>query len=129
LDIPGSVLVPLDNKPVQIASMILKVINPLAWVLSPIDRKFLTPWARTALAPLTAIVADLPSSEDRDKDARAWRQVLSYAPAKITTVITRMIIADLAARCGIGRLWPCFLRSASGVGALATPVLSRMKTL
>lgn len=102
LDIPGSVLVPLDNKPVQVASKILKVINPLAWVLSPIDKKFLTPWARKALAPLTAIAADLPSSDDRDKDARAWREVLSYAPAKITTVITRMIIADLAVDFAFG---------------------------
>jgi hypothetical protein len=102
LDIPGSVLVPLDNKPVQVASKILKIINPLAWVLSPLDRKLLTPWARKALAPLTAIAADLPSSQDRDKDARAWRQVLSYAPAKIATVITRMIIADLAVDFAFG---------------------------
>lgn len=96
LDIPGSVLVPLDNSPMRALAKFIGVVNPVSWVMRPIDRKVITPLARKALAPLTAIAADLPRSSNRNKDARAWRQVLSFAPAKITSVVVRMLIVDIA---------------------------------
>jgi len=96
LDVPGSILVPLDNPPMRGLTKLIGWVNPVSWVMRPIDRKIITPLARKALAPLMTIAADLPSSSDRNKDARAWRRVLSFAPAKIAAVIIRILIVDIA---------------------------------
>lgn len=102
LDVPGSFLVPLDNAFMRGIGKVMGAINPVSWVLKWADRQFeITSKVREALQPLAGIAAGLPASNDRNKDARAWRQVLTYAPTQLATVIVRMIISDVALDIGI----------------------------
>src|ERR1700677_3707081 len=113
LDVPGSILVPLDNSPMRALAKFIFIINPVSWVMRPIDRRIITPLARKAIAPLMALVADLPQSSDRNKDARAWREVLSFAPAKITSVAIRILIVDVAGDIYFGDTAPADATDAS----------------
>lgn len=97
LDVPGSFLVLLDNSLMRGVGKVMGFINPVSRALRWADKALgITPKVRKALEPLAGIAADLPASDDRNKDARAWRQVLTYAPAQLIMVITRMIISDIA---------------------------------
>jgi hypothetical protein len=91
---PGMIAVAVDNRVGRGVSKIMGWM-PWTWVLRPIDKYLLTPVAKEAFKPAVGAMTGLPRSPVRDKDARAWREVLALAPAKITSIVARAIILDI----------------------------------
>lgn len=91
----GTLPVLLDNEMGRALSRVSKWI-PTTWVMRPLDKHVITPIVRAAVKPITALIAELPESPDRDKDARAWREVLAVAPTRIVSLAIRTILVDVA---------------------------------
>lgn len=91
----GALPVLLDNEMGRALSKVSKWI-PTTWVMRPLDKRVITPIVKAAVKPVTALIAELPESPDRDKDARAWREILALAPTRIISLAIRTILVDVA---------------------------------
>jgi len=95
LSVPGLLPVALDNPLGRGISHVAGWI-PTSWIMRPLDRHIITPVVKAAVAPATALIADLPQGADRNKDARAWRDVLALAPTRIISLGIRAVLLDVS---------------------------------